>query len=112
VTSVTTRESQTLVSDLVTFTYRRLKPDLFWGYQVLGQTVEKHKMATLEKAILDYFLVNKKLRDKEDIEALRFNYYIIENQMDKALFRTYTENFDNHRVKRLSKILLKLIENA
>jgi len=112
ITSVTTQETQTMCSGLATYSYRSIKNDLFWGYVVRGEKIEKHKIATLEKAILDYFYFNKNMKDAVDIQSLRWNYDILKVKLNRELYRSYSEILNNIRVRRLSKILFKLVDNA
>jgi len=112
ITSVTTKETQILNSNLTTFSYKSIKNDLFWGYVVEGSQIEKHKIASLEKALLDYFYFNKNLKTMDDIQSLRLNYDILKSKLDIEIYQNYLQIFKNLRVQKLSKILLKVIINA
>ena len=60
VTSVTVKKTaQFKNKDLGNFTYRHLKPELFWGYEtVQTNKVYNYNVATPEKALLDYIYLN------------------------------------------------------
>ena len=63
----------------------------------------KYKIASLEKAVLDYLYWNPDMQSEEDLEGLRWNTDLISRLEDNNLFWKYLKIFDsktlNHRVE-------------
>jgi predicted transcriptional regulator of viral defense system len=104
ITSVSTRKScmhSTAVGD---FSYRTIKPGLFFGYRLVGYDGKCFRMASLEKAVLDFFYLNTHIID---FESLRFNVEAFWEQLDGQIFYTYLERFSQ---KRLTKTIAHFME--
>jgi hypothetical protein len=68
ITSVTTKSTRAYETELGTFLYRQIKPDLFTGYQNIIWRDKQIREATPEKAMADLRYLNKGL------DTSRFNY--------------------------------------
>ena len=55
ITSVSTRRTYKFTTAIADFSYRTIKPELFFGYDIVNDGRRCFKIACLEKAILDYF---------------------------------------------------------
>ena len=84
---------------LAKFSYRTIKPALFFGYSLLSDGT---KMAYMEKAILDFFYLNPSVQSADDFASLRLNREEIQVRVNMELLRGFLERF-NH--KRLSKTI-------
>jgi predicted transcriptional regulator of viral defense system len=71
--SVGTRKTNGFDTPLVRFNYRKLKTNLYFGYDLVKSSYGAFRIATVEKALLDYFYLNPNLRSTEDFAALRWN---------------------------------------
>lgn len=71
--SVGTRKTSSFDTPLARFNYRKLKAELYFGYDLVQSNHGVFRMACLEKAVLDYLYLNPNLRSKEDFESLRWN---------------------------------------
>jgi predicted transcriptional regulator of viral defense system len=104
VTSASSRKTRQFDTKWGRFSYRSIKPSLMFGYQVIerGQNI-KYKIASLEKAVLDYLYWNPDMQSEEDLEGLRWNTDLISRLEDNSLFWKYLKIFDsktlNHRVE-------------
>ncbi len=107
-TSISTLKTNTVDSPVGVFTYKHVKPHLFFGYQLLSYKTKQIKIATLEKATLDYLYLNSHIADVNDIKALRWNKEKLIN-MNFQLFKKYQILFNskalNKRVKQLLNYL-------
>ena len=96
VTSVSTRKTSRLDSRWGMFTFRTIKPDYFFGYDVQdAQNNRKFMLAKLEKAVLDYLYLNTDLRSSEDFVGLRWNREALMSQMDLQLLQRYLAVYSN-----------------
>jgi hypothetical protein len=55
ITSVSSRRPCTYETTLASFLYRKIKPALFFGCELVESQGKRFKIASPEKAILDYF---------------------------------------------------------
>lgn len=104
ITSASTKRTALFETPLVRFSYRTIKPALFFGYYLLPGGI---KMAFMEKAILDYFYINPALRTEDDFASLRINREEMLNGFNKKQFTDYMRRFSQ---KRLSKRMGHFLE--
>lgn len=105
VTTVNTSDFDTPIGD---FMYKHIKKELFFGYNLVQDNVNTIKIASPEKAILDYFYLNK-INTAADIRAMRFNEIEMREIIDKGRLTIYLKRFNsrvlNHRIKTFLKII-------
>lgn len=110
VTSVTTRKTRTVSSEIGEFIYRTLKPDYLFGYTVEGTPPGKFMMTRPEKAVLDLLYLRKDLRTPGDFKELRMNperfNRITENLLEMA------RKFKNRVLLNRCAMLLEVMDNA
>jgi len=95
ITSVSTRRTYLFETPLARFSYRTIKPALFFGYSILTGGI---KMASLEKAVLDYFYINPKVRTEDDFSSLRINREEMIGRFKKERFTDYAQRFNQKRL--------------
>lgn len=106
-TSISSRRPGKYETSLANFIYRKVKPELFFGYQLIRNNGKWFKMATIEKAILDYFYMNPHLRVQKDFDNLRINAQLWNEQVDCDRLNSYLEQFSHKRLtKRVNSFLL------
>jgi len=67
ITSVTTRRTYSFKSEMASFSFRKIRQNYFFGYYLVKFNDYYVKMASPEKAILDFFYLNSKLDDPREI---------------------------------------------
>jgi hypothetical protein len=96
VTPKTTREFRNKFGD---FTYRHIKPTLFFGYR--EDKERRCLMAEPEKALLDYLYLNlSKIDPCEAAEEFRFNVKVIKKEISGAKLKKYLQLFNNRKMDR------------
>jgi len=106
ITSVATRKTNHFQSDYGEFMYRHIKPQLMFGYALIGYQGQTYKIAEVEKAILDYFYLNPHLSSELDFDGLRFNADEFSRQADRNKLSSYLNAFGNKSLtKRVNKFL-------
>lgn len=106
ITSVATRKTNHFQSDYGEFIYRHIKPQLMFGYALIGYQGQTYKIAEVEKAILDYFYLNPHLSSEHDFDGLRFNADEFGRQANRNKLRSYLNAFGNKSLtKRVNKFL-------
>lgn len=112
ITSVTSRKSYKISSPIGRFSYRQIKPELMFGYQLFSYQNHNFKMAEIEKAILDYFYINSKLKSEGEFEELRINQEIFQEKVDLEKLRQYLTLFKNKALEKRINNFIKYITNA
>ena len=97
ITSASTKRTSLFETPMARFSYRTIKPALFFGYFLLPDGM---KMAFMEKAILDYFYINPAIRTGDDFASLRINREEMLSRFNKERLTEYMRRFSQ---KRLSK---------
>lgn len=112
ITSVGTRKTIGFQTPVGNFSYRQIKPSLYWGYRLMNFGKHNFLMAEPEKAILDYLYLHPKLKTSNDFEELRINQDSFHTQVDLKKFRNYLKNFNNKSMTQRAEIFLTAVKNA
>jgi predicted transcriptional regulator of viral defense system len=107
ITSASTRRTSLFETPMAQFSYRTIKPALFFGYSLLQGGI---KMAFMEKAILDY--INPAIRTEDDFASLRINREEMLSQVNKERLTDYVQRFKHKRLSKKMKHLLGWLEYA
>ena len=108
-TSVTTQKTKEFETEFGQFTYKSLKEDLFWGYQIIENGEIGVQIAHLEKAILDTLYLNPQISSTEDFDGLRYNKQQLRENLDDDKLQRYLTIFNNTRLKKSINTLLDFI---
>lgn len=112
ITSVTTQKTKTLKTSIGDFSYRRIKPELMFGYEMLEHEGHRYKMAEIEKSVLDYLYFNSKIDNEESFAGLRFNAAEFKEKADMEKFNKYLLAFGNKALARRANKFLAYIQHA
>ncbi len=108
ITAATPRTTRKFSNVFGNFTYRHIKPNLFFGYVPADIGAGKYLMAEPEKAVLDYFYLNlDKISGQNDIGELRINYAEMKKTIDKNKITDYLKEYKIIKLENLIKLLLK-----
>lgn len=110
ITSVCTRKTRSIATDIATFTYRTIAPRLFFGYEIAGKSGTK--VACMEKAILDYLYFHPDLRARQDYEALRIDRQELSSRIDQNRFESLLARFDMKALDVRAKKFIKWVRYA
>jgi len=100
VTSISSRKTIQYQSMWGEFRYRSVKSVYMFGYIVVEpDQKKKHKIARLEKAVLDYLYLNPNTESIEDFESLRWNRTPLQSLGDNPLFLKYLSIFDSQALE-------------
>jgi len=111
ITSATTKKTISFKTQIGEFTYRKIKPQLMFGYQLINYQNQNYKMAEIEKAILDYLYINPTLNTEADFFELRFNAHELLNKIDLQKLNNYLVAFKNKSLKKRVDNFLTFIKN-
>jgi len=112
ITSVSTRRTYHFQTPVAEFSYRTVKPKLFFGYELVKYNGKVFKIARIEKAILDYFYLNPGLKSENDFVSLRIDRDMFFGQIDeKRLFR-FLKLFNQKTLTRRVESFWEFMKNA
>jgi predicted transcriptional regulator of viral defense system len=100
ITSVTSKKTYKFASSLGQFSYCRMKPELMFGYKLVNYQNHNFKIAGIEKAILDYFYINPKLKTDGGFQELRINKNTFQEKVDMKTFKQYLVQFNNKALEK------------
>jgi predicted transcriptional regulator of viral defense system len=107
-TSISPRTPRTFSNSFGVFSYRHIKPELFFGYDEYETTSGKYLYAHLEKALLDYIYLNSgKIQNKDDIRELRINGEELRSGSNKKRLQRYLQEF---HMKKMDQIISLIFE--
>jgi predicted transcriptional regulator of viral defense system len=106
--SVTSLKTNSFENQKGSFRYYSIKPSLYFGYQLINENGKCFRMASREKALLDFLYLRSDINDRESIESVRWNPDVIE-QLDQEVIRNYLLLFKSATLSRKIKILFKYI---
>ncbi|MDP1884821.1 MAG: hypothetical protein Q8L10_05700 [Candidatus Moranbacteria bacterium] len=111
VTSVTSRKTYVFKSSLAQFSYRKIRPELIFGYKLVRHKEHVFKMAEIEKALLDYFYFNSKIKTEGQFAELRINKDAFE-RIDLKKLENYLIQFDNKAMEKRVNKFIKFMRHA
>ena len=112
ITSVSTRKTYRFQTPIGQFSYRTVKPDLFFGYNLANYNDRRFKIASAEKAILDYFYINPNIKNETDFISLRINRDSFIEQIDIIILNEFLERFAQKTLTKRINSFLEFIKNA
>ncbi len=111
ITSVSTKKTTNFETRVGNFSYRQIKPNLFWGYRLVDFAKQKVLLAEPEKAILDYLYIHPKIKMASDFLAIRINMDEFKLQINLERFQTYLETFNSKQLSKRANIFLTTIHH-
>ncbi len=107
ITSASTKRTSLFETPVARFSYRTIKPALFFGYSLLPGRI---KMAFMEKAILDYFYINPAVQTDDDFASLRINREEMLSRVNKERLADYMRRFSQKRLSKRMEHFLEWLE--
>ena len=109
ITSVTSNKTNNFKTDFGEFIYRRIKPELMFGYKLVEYKNHNFRIAEIEKTVLDYFYLNSHLKTENDFIEMRFNSEEFKISADRSKLNRYLKAFDNKSLEKRVERFLKYI---
>lgn len=108
-TSVCPIKSYTYKTDYAGFKYHRLNnPSLMFDINLVKKGHYYFKIATPEKAIVDYFFFNPQHQTKAKIAKLDFSKQIVTEKVNHNLLRQFSDAYQNQSLKTRINNFLKI----
>lgn len=112
VTSITSQKTNNFKTPVGNFVYRRVKPELMFGYELKEYSDHRYLVAEIEKAVLDYLYLNSRVKDEQDFKGLRFNAAEFKVKADMVKFKKYLTAFKSKALLKRANKFLKYLEHA
>lgn len=112
ISSASTRKTYTFKTPIGEFNYKTIKPDLFFGYDLVSYDNRHNKIASIEKAILDYFYLHPHIKRESDFASLRINRDIFLKQVNQERLNRFLDRFAKKTLTKKVKSFLEFIKNA
>lgn len=112
VTSASSRKTYAFKTTIAEFNYRKIKPSLFFGYDIIRYDNKSFKMATPEKALLDYFYINPSIKDNDGYESLRIDKGVFRKVVNEKTFLAYLVKFGHKALRLRIRSFLEFVKNA
>jgi len=109
-TSLTSNKTNSFDTSEGIYSYRHVKPSLFFGYQVVQWQEFPIRIAELEKVLLDYLYLNTRIKSQQDLDGLRLNVDDLTKKLSIVKFNNYLRLFDNEALKTRATSLLNYLE--
>ena len=110
-TSITTLKTADFANQLGTFSYRHVKPELFFGYRILDSTSQrKLRIATPEKALIDLLYLTPSLKSAEDVLQLRLDEDYMSEEFDYTEAHKILTRFNSKALTRRFNILEQIYQ--
>lgn len=110
VTSISTHKTRTITNKLGTFSYRTVKPALYFGYDVLRWQDRPILIADPEKALLDLCYLRPDLQHPDDFAQLRLNAFLLAERLRPGQLAIYQQLFANQRLNQRVDALTTYIQ--
>jgi len=99
ITSASSRRTYKFKTSIAEFNYKTIKPELFFGYDIIRYDNKYFKIASPEKAILDYFYINSHLKKESDFASLRINKDMFSEQIGTKRLYAFLKKFGHKTLK-------------
>ncbi len=112
ITSVTSCKTNAFQTSIGNFVYKSVKPSLLFGYVLKKYHHRQYKIASIEKAALDFFYLNSHLQTEDDFAGIRFNAASFKEQADREKLEKYLAIFSQKKLEKRVRLFLKFIQYA
>jgi len=108
ITAVSSLKTADFQNAFGSFSYMKMKPDLFFGYKILPLGERNIHIAQPEKAILDLLYLYPFYNTESEIENLRFDEDFISNELNVGTLALYLDRFNNKKLAKRVEIFTDL----
>lgn len=111
ITAVSTQKTISFDTDIGSFSYKKIKSELFWWYKIVKIGENRFLIAELEKAFIDYFYLHSTIKSIEDLEALRLNIQVLNKYLDIKKLNKYWHTINSNALNNKINLLITYLNN-
>jgi len=108
-TSVSTKKTQSFQTPLGHFTWKRIKPALFFGYRLETFGDYQFKIADPAKTLLDLLYLSPNISNEAHFAELRLNFIELREKLSVADYERYLSVFNSKSMNNRANSLLKYL---
>ena len=108
-TSITTRRNKLIRTSIGDFHYRSIKPEYFFGTNVVYQNNDHFFISDPEKTLLDYLYFTPDSDNKRTLDEMRWNFDAIRQVVDWQRLKDYLTLFASPKLDRAVRYLRELM---
>lgn len=112
ITSASTRKTMRFKTTLGEFSYRAIQSKLYFGFEYLVRGGRHYKIASAEKALLDYFYLHPELSDADSFREMRVSREIVLEKINHKKLISYAGVYAQKSLKRRVKEFWGYITHA
>ena len=112
VTSASTRKTMRFKAPMGEFSYRTIRPKLYFGFDYLPVSGNYCKIASLEKALLDYLYFHNELNSVDDFAQMRINREVFLKKVNRKKLESYAAVYGQKSLNNRLKVFWEYIANA
>ncbi|MDD4590552.1 MAG: hypothetical protein PHG06_09020 [Parabacteroides sp.] len=107
ITAVSAMKTATFDNDFGSFTYKKIKENLFFGYELKLLENRNILFATAEKALLDLLYLYPFYNSNEEMEDLRLDEDYLTNDLNVVRLNEYLARFQNKALEKRVELMKK-----
>jgi len=96
ITSCSTLKTNSFETPIGHFSYRNLKPALFFGYHLQQWDVHHYAIAGPEKTVIDYLYLHNEIESASEFESLRWNAVEMLNRLSMKKLDVYVNHIGSN----------------
>jgi predicted transcriptional regulator of viral defense system len=112
ITSVSTIKTKTFSTVYGEMIYKHIHPRYFFGFDLVEFESFRFKIASPEKAVLDFLYLNSQLKSRGDMEELRFNREEAQKKVDEKKFKELLQRFGKQSLRERAEMWMEVINHA
>ena len=109
-TAVSPKTTRKFENQYGRFSYRHIRPELFFGYTPRESSGGKFLLAEPEKSVLDYIYFNHtRLISTDDINEWRINTEEFKKTIDVAKIKKYLKEYNSKKINKIIDLLIDYV---
>ena len=112
ITSISTRRTYTFSTPIAAFVYKTIKPQLFFGYTLVSYDHKSFKIASPEKALIDYFYLHPEIQTWSDYQSLRIDKEMFIHRINQKKLARFLDQYDQKKLKTRITSFLECMRHA
>lgn len=112
ITSASTRKTMRFKTPMGEYSYRAIRPKLYFGFDYLSVCGNYCKIASPEKALLDYVYFHDELNSVDDFAQMRINKEVFLKKVDCQKLESYAVVYGQKSLNKRLKAFLEYIAHA
>lgn len=112
ITSASTRKTMRFKTELGEFSYRAIRPKLYFGFEYTTRNNRHGKIASPEKALLDYLYLHPELNDADGFKEMRLNRKVVSEKINYKKLMSYAGVYAQKSLKKRVRAFWEYIAHA